>query len=187
MSILLIALAALFLVGAGGILSLAWVAPAGYWTRSAKRKVAVVVGPLRGADTETPSRRHGATASAALIPRRDNGTYYSSQDFRNEVRLLRMHSSPSFIRWPEGDGCIERFIRILKDGCAPARPWTSFGRNCWSSSHLPIAGGSLHVPATRPRGRLGRTSLPGRSPHDYTQLTFKSSVGATSSLPGEPV
>jgi transposase InsO family protein len=187
MPILLIALPVLFVLGDWGDTSLAWVVSAGYLTGSAKRKLPVVVDPLRGADTETLSRQHRATASAALIPRHDNGRQNSSQDFRNKVRLLRMRSSPGLIRWPEGNGCIERFFRTLKDGCAAARPWTSFNRCCWGSGHPPIAAGSSHVPATRPRGRLGRTSLPGRSPHVYIQLTFKSSVGATSTLPGECV
>ena len=38
-----------------------------------------------------------------------------SEDFQNEVRFLGMDSSPSFIRQPEGHGCIERFFHTLKE------------------------------------------------------------------------
>ena len=30
-------------------------------------------------------------------------------------RLLRIDSSPAFVRMPEGNGCAERFIRALKE------------------------------------------------------------------------
>ena len=38
-----------------------------------------------------------------------------SDDFQQELILLGMTSSPSFVREPEGNGCAERFIRTLKE------------------------------------------------------------------------
>ena len=35
--------------------------------------------------------------------------------FQAELRFLGMDSSPSFVRAPEGNGCIERFWRTLKE------------------------------------------------------------------------
>jgi transposase InsO family protein len=56
-----------------------------------------------------------AKVAAGLVLRHDHGTQYMSEDFQNEVRFLGMDSSPSFIRQPEGNGCIERFFRTLKE------------------------------------------------------------------------
>jgi transposase InsO family protein len=38
-----------------------------------------------------------------------------SDDFQAEIRFVGMESSPSFVRQPEGNGCIERFFRTLKE------------------------------------------------------------------------
>ena len=38
-----------------------------------------------------------------------------SDDFQNEIRFLGIESSPAFVREPEGNGCIERFFRTLKE------------------------------------------------------------------------
>lgn len=38
-----------------------------------------------------------------------------SDDFQAEIRFLGMESSPAFVRQPEGNGCIERFFRTLKE------------------------------------------------------------------------
>lgn len=56
-----------------------------------------------------------AQIAAGLILRHDHGSQYMSNDFQNEVRFLGMQSSPSFLRQPEGNGCIERFFRTLKE------------------------------------------------------------------------
>ena len=47
--------------------------------------------------------------------RHDHGSVYISDDFQNEIAYLGMESSPSFVRQPEGNGCIERFFRTLKE------------------------------------------------------------------------
>ncbi len=56
-----------------------------------------------------------AKVAAGLVLRHDHGTQYMSEDFQNEVKFLGMKPSPSFIRQPEGNGCIERFFRTLKE------------------------------------------------------------------------
>jgi putative transposase len=38
-----------------------------------------------------------------------------SGDFQAEIALLGIASSPAFVREPEGNGCIERFFRTLKE------------------------------------------------------------------------
>ena len=38
-----------------------------------------------------------------------------SDDFQNEIRFLGVVSSPAFVREPEGNGCIERFFKTLKE------------------------------------------------------------------------
>lgn len=45
----------------------------------------------------------------------DHGSQFMSDDFQREIRFLGMESSPAFVREPEGNGCIERFFRTLKD------------------------------------------------------------------------
>lgn len=64
-------------------------------------------------------RNHfGALAAAAppgLALRHDHGSVYLSRDFQDEITFLGMTSSPAFVRQPEGNGCIERFFRTLKE------------------------------------------------------------------------
>ena len=50
-----------------------------------------------------------------LAVRHDHGRAYMADDFQNELTFLGITSSPSFIREPEGNGCAERFIRLLKE------------------------------------------------------------------------
>ena len=38
-----------------------------------------------------------------------------SDDFQSEIRFLGIEPSPAFVRQPEGNGCIERFFRTLKE------------------------------------------------------------------------
>ena len=53
--------------------------------------------------------------AAGLKLRHDNGSQFVSRAFQAELRFLGMDSSPSFVRAPEGNGCIERFWRTLKE------------------------------------------------------------------------
>lgn len=57
----------------------------------------------------------GAAIAAGLQLRHDNGSQFVSRAFQAELRFLGMESSPSFVRAPEGNGCIERFWRTLKE------------------------------------------------------------------------
>jgi transposase InsO family protein len=46
--------------------------------------------------------------------RHDHGSQYMAEDLHEELRFLRIESSPALVRAPEGNGCAERFIRTLK-------------------------------------------------------------------------
>jgi putative transposase len=52
--------------------------------------------------------------AAGLQLRHDHGSVYMSRDFQSEIEFLGVESSPSFVRQPEGNGCIERFFKTLK-------------------------------------------------------------------------
>lgn len=54
-------------------------------------------------------------AAAGIEMRHDWGSQYMSEDYQAELRFLGMRSSPAFVRQPEGNGCVERFIRTLKE------------------------------------------------------------------------
>jgi transposase InsO family protein len=56
-----------------------------------------------------------AGAAVGLRLRHDHGSVYMSDDFQNEIRFLGIEPSPAFVRQPEGNGCIERFFRTLKE------------------------------------------------------------------------
>src|SRR5690606_26380467 len=66
-----------------------------------------------------------------LVVRHDHGSQYVSDDFQNELRFLGIASSPSFVRSPEGNGCIERFFRTLKEQLL----WTRIFRNAEEVRH----------------------------------------------------
>lgn len=57
----------------------------------------------------------GASVAHGLAVRHDHGSVYLSADFQQEITFLGMTSSPAFVRQPEGNGCIERFFRTLKE------------------------------------------------------------------------
>ena len=54
-------------------------------------------------------------AAEGLRLRHDHGSQFMSDDFQNELAFLGIESSPAFVREPEGNGCIERFFRTLKE------------------------------------------------------------------------
>ena len=56
-----------------------------------------------------------AGAATGVRLRHDHGSVYMSNDFQNEIRFVGLESSPSYVRQPEGNGCIERFFRTLKE------------------------------------------------------------------------
>jgi len=57
----------------------------------------------------------GPAIAQGLALRHDNGSVYLSADFQAEITFLGVTSSPAFVRQPEGNGCIERFFRTLKE------------------------------------------------------------------------
>lgn len=70
--------------------------------------------PIRQAVREQFGVFSGGSA-AGLRLRHDHGSVYMSDDFQTEIRFLGMEPSPAFVRQPEGNGCIERFFRTLKE------------------------------------------------------------------------
>jgi putative transposase len=70
--------------------------------------------PLRQGMKEYFGGFSGGIATGLRL-RHDHGSVYMSDDFQNEIRFLGIESSPSFVRQPEGNGCIERFFRTLKE------------------------------------------------------------------------
>lgn len=58
---------------------------------------------------------YAAKQAAGLTVRHDHGLVYLSDDFQNELDFLGIESSPSFVRQPQGNGCVERFIGLLKE------------------------------------------------------------------------
>jgi transposase InsO family protein len=57
----------------------------------------------------------GEAVAAGVRLRHDHGSQFMSADFQAELRFLGINSSPAFLREPEGNGCIERFFRTLKE------------------------------------------------------------------------
>ena len=47
--------------------------------------------------------------------RHDHGSQFVADDYQTELAFLGIASSPAFVREPEGNGCVERFIRTLKE------------------------------------------------------------------------
>lgn len=66
-----------------------------------------------------------AGIATGLSLRHDHGSQFVSRDFQKEIRFLGIHSSPAFVRAPEGNGCVERFIRTLKEQLL----WTRWFQN----------------------------------------------------------
>ena len=56
-----------------------------------------------------------AGIAGGLELRHDHGSQFVADDYQRELAFLGIASSPAFVREPEGNGCVERFIRTLKD------------------------------------------------------------------------
>ena len=56
-----------------------------------------------------------------LAVRHDHGSQFMSDYYQAELRFLGIESSPAFVRQPEGNGCPEHFIRVLKEQVPWAR------------------------------------------------------------------
>ena len=70
--------------------------------------------PLRQGVRQHFGSFRGAAAEGLRL-RHDHGSQFMSDDFQNELTFLGIESSPAFVREPEGNGCIERFFRTLKE------------------------------------------------------------------------
>jgi transposase InsO family protein len=57
----------------------------------------------------------GEAVAAGTRLRHDHGSRFVADDFQKEVVFLGLASSPAFVREPEGQGCTERFIRVLEE------------------------------------------------------------------------
>jgi transposase InsO family protein len=70
--------------------------------------------PLRqGVRTAFGSFAGGIAGGLKL--RHDHGSQFVADDYQRELAFLGIASSPAFVREPEGNGCVERFIRTLKE------------------------------------------------------------------------
>ena len=67
----------------------------------------------------------GKAIAAGLKLRHDNGSQFIPRAYQAELRFLGMDSSPSFVRAPEGNSCIERFWRTLKEQLLWIRSFTT--------------------------------------------------------------
>ena len=65
----------------------------------------------------------GIAAGTSL--RHDHGSQFISNAFQDELKTVGIESSPSFVRQPQGNGCVERFIRTLKEQLLWIRPFDS--------------------------------------------------------------
>lgn len=70
--------------------------------------------PIRQAVCENFGEVGQAVANGVEL-RHDHGSQYTSYDFQQEIKFLGISSSPAFVRQPEGNGCAEWFIRVLKE------------------------------------------------------------------------
>jgi putative transposase len=76
----------------------------------------VAMDPVRQACARTRGSAHKDIARGVAL-RCDHGTQFTSKAFRAEMRHLGIDISWAFVREPQGNGCIERFIRTLKEQC----------------------------------------------------------------------
>jgi len=63
-----------------------------------------------------------------------------SDAFQKEITFLGIQASPSFVRAPEGNGCIERFFRTLKEQVL----WVWTFRNAEELRHAVVAWAAVY-------------------------------------------
>ena len=69
----------------------------------------------RSAKPCAPASARRRRIASGLKLRHDHGSQFVADDFQRELAFLGIASSPAFVREPEGNGCVERFIRTLKE------------------------------------------------------------------------
>lgn len=95
----------------------------------------------------------GRDVARGLTLRHDHGSQFISGDFQNEIRLLGITASPSYVREPQGNGIAERFVRILKENLLWVRRFRtvrSCDRPCWPSRKPTTPAGGWAGTATTP-------------------------------------
>ena len=65
----------------------------------------------------------GQDRATGLCLRHDHGSQFVSELFQQELSFLGIKSSPAFVHEPQGNGCAERFVRILKENLLWLRPF----------------------------------------------------------------
>lgn len=65
----------------------------------------------------------GEGVARGLRLRHDHGSQFVSDLFQQEIVFLGIESSPAFVHEPQGNGCAERFVRILKENLLWLRPF----------------------------------------------------------------
>lgn len=97
----------------------------------------------------------GEQVAAGVELRHDNGSQYISEDFQDEIAFLGLRSSPAFVRAPEGNGCVERAIRTLKEQLLWVRTFETVEERI---PRVPVQG----MPSGRWGGRNGADRRPRR-------------------------
>lgn len=99
----------------------------------------------------------------------DPGCYYRRNDSQAELRYLGITSSPAFVRAPEDNGAVERFIQTLKEQLLWIRTFQKEEelRQTLLTSSIPImnSGSSSSMRPTR-QSRYVETGHSRRRPHD---------------------
>jgi len=65
--------------------------------------------------TEKPDAMWAIDATNRTKLRHDHGSQFISHAFRDHPKTAGIESGPSCVRQPEGNGCVERFIRTLTE------------------------------------------------------------------------
>ena len=109
--------------------------------------------------------------AGGLKLRHDHGSQFVADDYQRELAFLGIASSPAFVREPEGNGCVERFIRTLQGEPAlgpPLRHHRGAAPGARTPSRTPTTRpGSSSATATRPpRPSERRSSRRSRPRHE---------------------
>jgi putative transposase len=67
----------------------------------------------------------GKDVASGLTARHDHSSQFISQDFQGDLKFPGIKSSPAYVRQPQGNGCAERFVRILKENLLWARSFAT--------------------------------------------------------------
>ena len=92
-----------------------------------------------------------------------------------DLATAKWASSPSFVRQPECNGCVERFIRTLKEQLLWVRVFRNVEelRGALAEFRERYNAGSSNAWATSRPPRLATSSLLSEPPHEYTQSSVQ--------------